>query len=149
MDAEIEDVASGAGSPSGPVPVLLRFATSGGAVNRLTDMRSETLDLSLWTWNHSFQDAECSYPARVSVEVPRGPVLGGFSQSAPGTYGIDSYEVVGASGTARDTFCIGADSATPGYIPGPITPVLCDHAQLALKTANTSRATTATTISTR
>lgn len=28
----------------------------------------------------------------------------------------------GWSGTARTTFRIGADSATPGYIPGPITP---------------------------
>ncbi len=28
----------------------------------------------------------------------------------------------GWSGTARDTFRIGTDTATPGYIPGPITP---------------------------
>ena len=28
----------------------------------------------------------------------------------------------GWSGTARETFRIGSDSATPGYIPGPITP---------------------------
>jgi type IV pilus assembly protein PilW len=103
VGSEIVDLASGVGSPSGAIPLSLRFTTPGGAVNRLADMRNDTLEISLWVWNHSFQDLECANPARLTVDVPRGPLLGGFSQSAPGLYGIDSYEVIGASATARDT----------------------------------------------
>ena len=103
VGAEIADLAGGIANPSGAVPISLRFTTPDGTVNRLTDMRNETLNLSLWVWNHSFQDVECAAPTAITIDVPRGPVLGGFSQSAPGTYGIDSFEVVGPSGTARDT----------------------------------------------
>ncbi len=103
VGARITDTAAGEGSPSGAVPLLLRFTLPDGGVSRLANMRSQTLVLSLRTWNESFQDTDCVRPAQVTVDVPRGPVLGGFSQSAPGAYGIDSYQVVGASGTARDT----------------------------------------------
>lgn len=103
VDIEIADVAGGIGNPSGAVPVLLRFATPSGAVNRLTDMRNETLNISLWVRNNSLQDVECPIAAKMAIDVPRGPVLGGFSQSAPGLYGIDAYEVTGASASARDT----------------------------------------------
>ena len=103
VGVEILDHATGVGSPSGAIPVVLRFTNPDGSVSRLTDMRSETLNVSLWGWNPSFENAECSIPVTYSLAVPRGPVLGGFSQSAPGVYGIDSYEVVGPSGSARDT----------------------------------------------
>lgn len=103
VNAAIADVAGSTSSPSGPVPVLLRFTTPGGSVNHLTDMRNQVLSLSLWVRNHSFQDSTCAVPATVAIDVPRGPVLGDFSQSAPGMYGIDSFAVVGPSGTARDT----------------------------------------------
>jgi len=39
----------------------------------------------------------------MTIDVPRGPRLELFSQSAPGRDGSPSYEVVGQSGTARDT----------------------------------------------
>lgn len=92
-----------AGGTSAAVPLLLRFTTPAGAVNHLTDMRSERLGISLWGWNLSFDYLECPNPTSVTIDVPRGPKLEFFSQSAPGRDGIDSYEVVGPSGTARDT----------------------------------------------
>lgn len=92
-----------AGNNLVPVPVLLRFTTPSGSINQLTDMRNETLDVSLWGWNLSFDSADCPDPTRITIEVPRGPKLEFFSQSAPGKDGIDSYAVTGPSGTARNT----------------------------------------------
>ncbi|MHB8835771.1 MAG: prepilin-type N-terminal cleavage/methylation domain-containing protein [Candidatus Methylomirabilia bacterium] len=92
-----------AGSTLEPVPVLLRFMTTTGAINRLTDMRNKTLGIDLWSWNLSFDFADCPNPTRFTIDVPRGPELGFFSQSAPGRDGIDSYAVIGPSRTARDT----------------------------------------------
>ena len=103
VNATIEDFATGAGSPSDAVPVVLRFTTLAGAVNRLVDMRNEALSVSLWVGDHSAQDAACHNPTSITIDVPRGPELRFFSQSAPGKDGLDSYAVIGPSGTARDT----------------------------------------------
>jgi hypothetical protein len=105
----IEDHATGIGAPSGPVPVRLRFTTPSGTVSRLVDMRSEAMEISLWTQNESLTPALCPNPDQFTLDVPAGPVLGGFSQDAPGIFGIDSYEVIGQNGTARDT-----DMKVPG-----------------------------------
>lgn len=101
-DAVIKDKAAAAGALSVVVPVRLRFTTTNGSVNRLVDMRREVLRISLWVKNSGFT-AACSDPTEVTVEVPRGPELGSFSQSAPGRDGTDSYAVMGPSGTASDT----------------------------------------------
>jgi prepilin-type N-terminal cleavage/methylation domain-containing protein len=112
VNAQVSDLASGTSGPSGAIPVRMRFMTPSGAVNRLADMRSQRLLVSLWLWNDTAQDAECPNPTELEIDVPRGPVLGGFSQSAPGLYGIDSYEVTGPTGTARDT-----DIRVPSGVP--------------------------------
>jgi len=103
VDASIRDVADGIGEASGPVPLLLRFTAPGGAVGAVTDLRSQTLGIALWAWNESFQETTCPASTRIAVDIPRGPILGGFSQSAPGRFGIDSHAVAGPSGSARDT----------------------------------------------
>ena len=90
----IADVASSTTVASGAVPVLLRFTNCDGTVNRDTDMRNGTLGVYLWV-DHSFDGIVCPTLTNVTIDVPRGPELGCFSQSAPGSYGVDSFEVVG------------------------------------------------------
>ena len=86
---------------SGAIPVALRFTNCDGTtVDADTDMRNETLGVYLWV-DHSFDDVECPALTNVSFDVPRGPELGCFSQSAPGSYGVDSFEVVGRGETAN------------------------------------------------
>lgn len=102
VNALIEDKAAGIGYPSGPIPVQLRFTTPSGTVNRLTDMRGETVVVSLWVQNASLSPPTCPDPDLITLDVPQGPLIGGFAQDSPGLFGIDSWEVIGAAGTARD-----------------------------------------------
>ena len=103
VGADIAAIAADADHPSAAIPVVMRFTTPAGVVNSLTDMRNERLIVSLWVWNKSLQDVPCPEPELLVIDVPRGPELGCFSQSAPGNHGIDSYAVVGSGGTAHDT----------------------------------------------
>jgi hypothetical protein len=88
VNAVVGDTASGTGAASAAVPLVLRFTTPTSGVNRLADMRGQTLVVSLWVRNNSLTDVECSAPTKITVTVPRGPLLGGFTQDAPGTNGI-------------------------------------------------------------
>lgn len=103
FNKQILDTATGVGYPSGAVPVLLRFATPLGGVTRLTDMRAESLDLALWLENDSIQPSACVDPDHVTIDVPKGPVIGGFAHDRTAIAKVDSYAVVGEAGTARDT----------------------------------------------
>jgi hypothetical protein len=101
MNVTVDDTATGIGQPSVPVPVVLRFTSSDGSVNRFTDMRSERLVVSLGARNTSLQQATCD-PEVFEVNVPQGPLLGRFSQDWPAPVGSPCYEVIGRSGAARD-----------------------------------------------
>jgi Tfp pilus assembly protein PilE len=122
--APVTDRALGMGTPSVAVPLSLRFMTPNGTVNRLTDMRGETLTLSLWVDNDTLQVSNCVDPDLVVVHVPRGPVLGAFSQDSPGEFGIESYAVPGAAGTARDN-----DVVVPGGVPVNVFGVAFDNSR--------------------
>jgi hypothetical protein len=101
VNTQIVDTAIGIGQPSVPVPVVLRFTNAAGTVNRFTDMRSEEIVVSSHVRNNTLQQSTCD-PENYVIDVPQGPILGGFAQDWPQPFGTGCYEVVGRSGSARD-----------------------------------------------
>jgi len=101
LNALVTDIASGVGSLSVPIPVILHFTNDDGSVNRFTDMRGDRFEVSMGVRNQSLQQSTCK-PELFTVRVPEGPELRDFSQGSAERFLTPALPVPGESGTTRD-----------------------------------------------